>query len=113
MHELSVVLGILKITEAEFKKSKAFKIESIELEIGTLAGVEIESLNYVWEAAVEGSVLEKAKKEINIILGEGKCVDCDTIFDINNIYDSCPKCNSSFKIILKGKELRVKSISVN
>jgi hydrogenase nickel incorporation protein HypA/HybF len=29
------------------------------------------------------------------------------------IYDACPKCNSYFKDILQGKELKVKSLEVS
>ena len=112
MHELSVALGIVKIAEQELRKANANKIELIELEIGTLAGIELDSLNFVWEVVVKDTVLENAQKEIIVILAEGQCVDCDSIYPLKNIYDSCPKCQSSFKIILKGKELRVKSLIV-
>ncbi|MDP3352553.1 MAG: hydrogenase maturation nickel metallochaperone HypA [Flavobacteriaceae bacterium] len=112
MHELSIVLGIVKIAEDETKKANASRVESIELEIGTLAGVEFDSLDYVWESAVKDTVLENAEKQINIIIAKGKCVDCDTIFELKNYYDSCPNCQSFFKSILQGKELRVKSLEV-
>ena len=112
MHELSIALGIVKIAEDETAKANAEKVTKIELEIGVLSGIEIESLNFVWEAAVQDSVLENAEKEIIIIEGRGKCIDCDAEFDLENIYDCCPKCNSNFKGILKGKELRVKALEV-
>ena len=112
MHELSIALGILKIAENEAAKANTKKIESIELEIGTLAGIEFESLDFVWPCAVKNTILEHAKRETNIINAIAKCVDCDTVFDVKNHYDSCPKCSSNFKIILQGKELRVKSLEV-
>ncbi|MDP3313656.1 hydrogenase maturation nickel metallochaperone HypA [Lutibacter sp.] len=112
MHELSIALGIVKIAEDETKKANAKQVIKIELEIGTLAGVEFESLNFVWNSAIKDTVLEFAKKEIDIIKGIGKCIDCDTEFDMDNIYDCCPKCGSNFKGILKGKELRVKTLEV-
>jgi len=112
MHELSIALGIVKIAEDETAKAKAKKVTKIELEIGNLAGVELASLNFVWESAIKDSVLEFANKEITIIKGLGKCIDCDTEFGMENIYDCCPKCGSNFKGILKGKELRVKAIEV-
>jgi len=113
MHEFSIALGIVKIAEDEIAKTKAKKVDLIELEIGTLAGIEIDSLEFVWPSAVKDSVLEFAKKKITIIHGKGKCIDCDTIFDVNNIYDSCPNCNSYLKGILTGKELKVKSLEVS
>ena len=112
MHELSVALGIVKIAEDVIELEKAKTVEVIELEIGTLAGIEFESLDFVWPSAVKNTVLENAIKKITIIKGEAKCVDCDTIFEIDHLYDSCPNCKSNFKGILKGKELRVKALEV-
>ncbi len=112
MHELSIAMGIVKIAEDETAKVEEKTVVKIELEIGELAGIEIDALNFVWESAVKDSVLEKAKKEITIIPGKAKCADCDTEYYLENIYDTCPKCNSNFKGILQGKELRVKALEV-
>ena len=113
MHELSIALGIVKIAETETAKANAKKVDVIELEIGTLAGIEFDSLDFVWPAAVKETVLENAVKKINIIKAKGKCLDCDTTFDIMNIYDPCPKCNSFLKGIIQGKELKVKALEVS
>jgi len=113
MHELSIALGIVKIAEDEIAKTNATQVDIIELEIGTLAGIEIDSLEFVWSSAVKDTVLEFAEKKIRIINGKVKCIDCDTIFDVNNIYDPCPNCGGYLNGILQGKELRVKSLEVS
>jgi len=113
MHELSIAIGIVKIAEAEMAKASAKKVDSIELEIGTLAGIEFDSLDFVWPSAVKDTVLEHAIKKINVISAKAKCMDCDTAFEIKNIYDSCPNCHSFLKGILEGKELRVKALEVS
>ncbi len=113
MHELSVALGIVRIAEEELSKSSAQSIELIELEIGELAGIELDSLEYVWEAAVRGTVLENAEKKIYRIGGRGVCLDCDAEFELEQYFDSCPNCNSFLKQILQGKELRVKALQVS
>ena len=112
MHELSIAMGIVRIAEDETSKANASEVTKIELEVGVLSGVEIDSLEFVWSSAVKDSVLEKANLSIYKIEGKGKCTDCDTKFDMENIYDVCPKCSSNFKGILKGKELRVKALEV-
>jgi len=112
MHELSIVMGIVKIAEDETTKVEAKEVTNIELEVGVLSGIELESFNFVWPSAVKDTVLKNAEKTIHIIKGVGKCVDCDTEFNMENVYDTCPKCNSNFKGILQGKELRVKSLEV-
>lgn len=112
MHELSVALGIVKIAADETAKAGAKQVELIELEIGDLAGIDFESLEFVWPVAVKDTVLEDAIKKITILEGKAKCVDCDAIFSIKHLYDSCPKCGSNFKGIIQGKELRVKALEV-
>ncbi|MGZ0014708.1 hydrogenase maturation nickel metallochaperone HypA/HybF [Yeosuana sp. AK3] len=113
MHELSIALGIVDIAEKETKKAQKSKVDLIELEIGTLAGIEFDSLDFVWPIAVKNSVLEFALKKIKVIHGEAKCSDCDTVFKLDHVYDSCPNCNSYLKVIIKGKELLVKSLEVS
>jgi len=112
MHELSIAMGIVKIAEDETAKAKATEVSKIELIVGVLSGVEIDSLEFVWSSAVKDSVLENAQLEIIKVEGRGKCADCDTEFEMENIYDVCPKCSSNFKGILKGKELKVKALEV-
>ncbi len=112
MHELSIALGIVRIAENETKKAKARTVTLIELEIGELAGIEFESLDFVWPAAVKDTVLERAERKIDKVKGQARCIDCDAVFDIQHLYDACPSCQSNFKGIIHGKELRVKALEV-
>jgi len=110
---MSVALGIVSIAEKELEKTNANKIDLIELDIGVLAGIELDSLDFVWPVAIKDTVLEKAVKKINVIRGRGKCADCETEFEVENLYDQCPKCESFLKTILSGKELRVKYLEIS
>ena len=112
MHELSIAMGIVQIAEKEAKKAQVDRVLAIDLEIGTLSGVEIEALNFAWPMAVAGSVLQMAEKRIHLIEAQAKCLDCGTDFKMMHFYDTCPICGSPFKNIYKGKELRVKSLEV-
>jgi len=112
MHELSIAMGIVKIAEDETKKANKTKVQRIELEIGSLSGVEIVSLKYVWEVAVKDSVLEGAILEIDFKKAKAKCFECETEFEMKKIFDSCTKCNSHFKNILQGKEMRIVALEV-
>jgi hydrogenase nickel incorporation protein HypA/HybF len=113
MHELSIVMGILKIAETETNKAGAKNVSLIELEIGTLAGVELQALDFAWGQAVKNTVLENAVKKIDLIKAKGKCMKCDSVFPLEHIYDPCPNCNAYLKGILQGKELRVKALEVD
>lgn len=112
MHELSVAMGIVRIAEEETAKAKARQVELIELEIGDLAGIELDSLEYVWDAAVRGTVLEQAERKIHQIPGKGLCLDCEQEFSMKQYYDACPHCQSFLKNIIQGKELRIRALEV-
>lgn len=110
MHELSIALGIVDIAEKEVRKAQAIKVDEIELLIGSLSGVELDALNFVWPSAVQDTVLAKAKKSIQYKEAKAKCLECETIFPVENAYDNCPKCGSYFKDVFQGKELKVKRL---
>lgn len=112
MHELSIALGIVKIAEDESAKANANFVKAIELEIGSMSGIEMDSLDFAWPVAVKDTVLENAKRHIDYIEAKARCLECETEFDIEHIYDECPKCKSYFKDIIKGKELRVKALEI-
>ncbi|MCF6241872.1 MAG: hydrogenase maturation nickel metallochaperone HypA [Bacteroidales bacterium] len=111
MHELSIVMGIIDIARNEIKKANLHKVETIEIEIGTLAGIEFEALDFAWNMAVNNTVLEKAERKINIIQATAKCISCGYIFNTKSVFDQCPKCNELFTEIITGRELRVKAIT--
>ena len=112
MHELSVALGIVKIAEDETRKANAKVVTAIELQIGTMAGIELASLDFAWPVAVKDTVLEHANKDIDLVPAKARCLECQTEFNLEHIFDACPKCNSYFKDIYQGKELRVKALEV-
>ena len=113
MHELSIAMGIVELAEKEAIKGGGNVIESIELEIGKLSGVEIEALDFAWPVAVKNTMLANAKRIIINPSGKAKCADCGLVYDIDNLYDSCPQCNSYLKDIFQGKELRIKAITID
>lgn len=113
MHELSIVMSIIDLANKEVVKAQAEKVDSIELEIGTLSGVEMEALDFAWEIAVKNTVMENAERKIHRTKAKARCADCGHIFFSKSLYDECPKCGQYFNEILSGRELRVKTLTVS
>ena len=113
MHELSLVLNIIEIADAEAKVHNAGKIDRIELEIGTLAGVEMDAFHFAWKAGVKGTVLAHSEKVINHIQAKARCQVCNHTFEIEEYYSPCPCCGEFRGEVFLGKELRVKSITIS
>ena len=113
MHEFSIALNIIEIAEAEASKAKAIAISELILDIGTMSGIEFYALDTALEMAVKDTILEKAAITVNKIQARAKCTECNTEFDIDNIYDPCPACNSLYHELLSGKEMQIKSLVVD
>ena len=112
MHELSIVMGIIQASEKAARQKNAVSISKIELEIGTMSGIELDALNFAWKRAVPGTMLENATKQIEVIPARAKCLECETDFNIENSFDACPNCGSFFRNIYQGKEMRIKAIEI-
>jgi len=110
MHELSIVMSIVDIAEKEAIKANVDSFSNIGLEIGTQSGIVLEALDFAWETGVKGSVLEKAHKGITTVQAKAKCNDCGEIFEIESLYDICPKCNSYMMEVIQGKELKIRTL---
>lgn len=112
MHELSIVMSIVDIAQNQAREAHATVIEEIELDIGTLSGIEMDALDFAWQEGVRTTMLEKANRKINRIEGKAACLDCVNTFTIEHYYDACPECGGHLINIIQGKELRVKSLVV-
>jgi len=113
MHELSIVMSIIEISEQQALAADAKVIDEIELDIGMLSGLEMDALEFAWSQAVKHTMLEKAIKKINRIHALATCMDCDAAFSIERYDDACPVCGQHVLNITQGKELRVKSLLVS
>jgi len=113
MHELSIVQSIIGIAEKEVRKAGAQTVDVVELEIGTLAGIEWDALDFAWQAGVSGTVLEYAERIIHRIPARALCSNCKTEFELSEWFAGCPHCGETLSELKQGRELRVKSLIVS
>lgn len=107
MHELSVAMSIVELVEERAQAEKGERVTSVELEIGAMAGIVREALEFAWEPATNKTMLEGSELKISWIETESKCLDCNHLYHPDSSFDPCPKCGSYRSEILKGRELRV------
>ena len=110
MHELSIALSIINLAIKEAEKSNATRVS--ELEIGEMAGVNIEALEFSMSIAMQNTILEGAKVRIVEIRSLAVCRDCKTRFSPVSMFDPCPRCYSHEIEFLRGRELRLKSLLI-
>ena len=113
MHEMSIAMNVVEIATSQALQGEARKINSISLDIGSLAGVMIDSLEFCFDAVCKGTMAEGAELNINQIPARGRCRDCTEEFPAETYLTACPACGG-FKIdIFQGQELKIKTINVD
>jgi len=113
MHEMSIVTGVLKIVEDQARAGGATVINSIELEIGELAGIELDSIRFCFEVAREKTIARSAELIIHNIPGRGHCPKCEKDVPVGFQMGVCPECEQAVVDVFQGRELRVLSINVD
>lgn len=112
MHEVSIAYSIIELVETEAERANALKVNMVEVEIGSLAGVEIEALKFAWDMVTQESKIGPAALEIIHVKAKARCKDCGNEFEVENFFEPCPQCKSYSFEVFQGKELQVKSINI-
>jgi len=113
MHEMSLALNIMDIVAAKAKDERAEKINTIEIDVGSLAGVQCDSLQFCMEAACKGTLAEQAEILIHELAALGHCEDCGHEFQPDFFFTRCSNCNGYRVKITQGKELKIRSINID
>lgn len=106
MHEMSLMESVLEIIEDSAARHGCTKVHAVWLEIGQLAGVEMEALRFCFDAVVSNSIAAGARLEIIEIPASGRCPGCGGFVQLNERYDLCPRCDVPVEIV-GGMEMRV------
>ncbi|MEG0772065.1 hydrogenase maturation nickel metallochaperone HypA [Clostridium sp.] len=110
MHELGVVIEVIKTVENIALKNGLTKIETLVLQIGELSSMIPRYIEACYPAAVEGTLLEDTELKIEILPGNGICKKCNKVFNLIEHNSKCPSCQSEVWELLGGKEFMIKEI---
>lgn len=113
MHELSVAMSIVEMVEERARQEGAKKVTRVELEIGDMAGIEYDALEFAWDVAVNNTLLEGSELVIDKIKATAVCNDCREKFPVTSSFDPCPNCGSIRSDVIRGKEMRVSSFLID
>lgn len=110
MHELGVVINVVKTVEAFAVKNQITKIDTVVLQIGELSSMIPKYIEACYPAAVDGTLMQETKLKIEILPGNAICKKCNTVFNLIQQNSKCPKCESGEWDLLSGKEFMIKEI---
>ncbi len=110
LHELSVVIEIIKTVEKFARSNNLTKVDTLVLQIGELSSMIPQYIEACYPAAVEGTLLQNTKLKIEVLPGNGICLACQKVFNVLASKGKCPKCQSENWELLGGKEFMIKEI---
>lgn len=113
MHELGLTQHLVEIAERAAQENGAHRVRSVTVEIGALAGVVPESVEFCFEACSKGTLLEGSRLDIIRIPGRGRCSDCRSECELETYSVACPACGGFSLERMQGTELRVTEIEVD
>ncbi|MDP1831054.1 MAG: hydrogenase maturation nickel metallochaperone HypA [Geothrix sp.] len=112
MHELSLLEGMIQGLEEEARERGFSRVAQIRLEVGRLAGAEVEALRFAFGPATQDTLADGATLEIIEIPGVGICRTCGREVEIEARFDPCPACGEGFVDVTGGASLRILDIDV-
>ena len=112
MHELSVVLEIIKSIEKFAETNEVGSIEKLVLEIGELSSIVPHYIESVYPAAVKDTILQDSELVVEILPADAKCKACSEVFNVREHKAICPGCGGKDLELLSGREFNIKEIVV-
>jgi hydrogenase nickel incorporation protein HypA/HybF len=108
MHELAL-MG--RVVEAVASRVRPARVARVRIQIGKLAGVLPETVQFCFAICTRGTVLDGAALEIDEVRGRGHCRRCGADVTMETFVDACA-CGSVEIDVLGGKELRIETVEV-
>jgi hydrogenase nickel incorporation protein HypA/HybF len=113
MHELSIVDALIEQVGREVQRSgQRGKVLGIEVSIGRLSGVNVDSVRFAFELLAPGTQVEGSEIVIHEIKAVCHCQTCNARMEIDDLVFKCPKCASNEVTIEGGRDLLLQSIEV-
>ena len=113
MHELGIVVHVIKQVEALAKENKVSKVVELTLEVGEVSGVVkeyfVDAFNW---AKKRTEYMQETKLNYIIIEGISYCEDCKDTFKTTEYGKTCPKCGGGHTYLITGRDVSIRDIKV-
>lgn len=113
MHELSIAHGIVEVVTQSATAAGAQAVSVVRVAVGRLSGVEAGALEFCYELAVAGTLLEGSTLIIEDVPVAIHCPTCNAERELPGVQRfRCPVCDTASGDIRRGRDLSVTSIEI-
>ena len=114
MHELSIVSSIVETVTESAAAYPGSRVLEVRLRVGALASVVVESLEFCWGIATEGTPLAGAKLLVKTLPVVLHCAPCGQDVELEGVQSlRCPRCGELGIDLRQGRELEIDSIEID
>jgi hydrogenase nickel incorporation protein HypA/HybF len=113
MHELSIVSSIVDTVTESLEAYPGATVEEVRLRVGVLAAVVVDSLEFCWGLATEGTPLEGSRLVVKMIPVVMHCPVCAEDVELEGVQSfRCPRCDEPCSDLRQGRELEIEAIEI-
>ncbi len=112
MHEFSLCNSVMRIIERQASATGFARVNSVRLEIGALANVEIDALRFSFAATSRGTIADGARLEIIETPAYAWCPECAGEVIVKSRIEGCPVCAATLVNLRGGDMLHVREMEV-
>lgn len=113
MHELGIVVHVIKQVEELAKKNNVNKVVELTLEVGEVSGVVKQYFVDAFEWAKKRTeYMKETKLNYVVIEAISYCEDCKETFKTTATGKECPKCHKENTYLVTGRDVSFRDIKV-
>jgi hydrogenase nickel incorporation protein HypA/HybF len=109
MHELAIAQSVVAIAG---RHAGGRRVASVQLKVGHLRQVVPSALTFAFELVAEGTALEGARLDLEVVPAAGTCRTCGADTVLPDFPLCCARCESLDVEVTGGEELLVDSLEL-
>ena len=110
MHEFALAQDIMETISRSVSENLE-KITAIYIDVGEFSGVVVDSLEFGLTVVLKDKNLSHVQINITTVPGAAVC-ECGHQYQIKDIFESCPRCQSLNRKIISGADVIIRSIEI-
>ena len=113
MHEVTIVQSVIEQVEQQVDRcGHDGRVTRLNLSVGRLSGVNVDSIRFAFEMLAPGTLLEAAALEIAEPAAVCCCRACGRRTEIDELEFECPVCASGEITVEGGRDLLIRTIEL-
>jgi hydrogenase nickel incorporation protein HypA/HybF len=113
MHELSIAYNLVEVASQSAIEAGAKRVTAVHLRLGALSGVVRDALEFSYEVATSGTILDHSALIVKELPVKVYCTVCEAEVELASVQRfRCPVCDTPSGDLRQGRELEIESIEI-